>query len=114
MNIENLIELGRVTKSIKINGIEIQMHTLSTEEELKAYEATSNKILDTYSRLRALEVETLVNAIDKINGIPVSENEKREFLNKMQKATKDKLVDFYNQLDQESIQNIKIENVKNG
>lgn len=80
--LSELIELGSAKKNIKAFGKTWRMHTLDTRDQLSATNSTSE--YDNLSRVVALKVAIISNAIDAVDGQSIgNRSERREAFGKL-------------------------------
>lgn len=80
--LNDLIDLGTTKKDISAFGKTWKMHTLNTKDQLTATNSTSE--YDTFSRVVALKVAILANAVDSVDGQSLgNRSEKREIFGKL-------------------------------
>lgn len=108
MNIEELAGLGKVSKELEpLEGVKVVMHTLTAGEEQKMNEHVASFPNDIFARSKALQIETLVNSIESINGKLFSDNkELRAFLTNLQSYVLDHLYTAYISIEKESAESL--------
>ena len=80
--LNDLIELGAAKKEIKAFGKKWLMHTLSSKDQLAAANSTSE--YDTLSRVVALKIAIISNAINTVDGQSLgNKSERRELFGKL-------------------------------
>jgi hypothetical protein len=98
----DLFEIGRVTKTIKIAGHEIVMHTLNSNE----YSAMAGALKEDdgvglSKRLEALQREIVANAIETVDGKKLNSEEKSALVGMMQIGLSNMLYDEYGKMIEE-------------
>lgn len=108
MNLEDLAGLGKVSKEIEpLEGVKVVMHTLSAGEEQKMNEAIATFPNDVFARARALQIETLVNSIESINGKVFNDHkELRTFLQNLQSQVLDHFYMAFSSIEKESAETL--------
>lgn len=80
--LNDLIELGSTKKDVKAFGKTWKMHTLNIKDQLTATNSTSD--YDTLSRVVALKVAIVANAVDSVDGQSLgNKSERREIFGKL-------------------------------
>ena len=80
--LNDLIELGSAKKDVKAFGKTWKMHTLNIKDQLTATNSTSD--YDTLSRVVALKVAIVANAVDSVDGQSLgNKSERREIFGKL-------------------------------
>ena len=80
--LNDLIELGSTKKEIKAFGKKWAMHTLSSKDQLAAANSTSE--YDTLSRVVALKIAIISNAVTTVDGQSLgNKSERRELFGKL-------------------------------
>jgi len=80
--LNDLIELGSAKKDVKAFGKIWKMHTLDAKDQLAATNSTSD--YDTLSRVVALKVAIIANAIESVDGQSLgNKSERRETFGKL-------------------------------
>ena len=104
MNIEELAGLGKITKEVEpLEGVKVLLHSLTAGEEQKVHQVISAFPNDIIARAKPLQIETLVNSIESINGKLFRDSkELRDFLTNLQGSVLDHLYNAYISLEQES------------
>ena len=109
MTMLELSKIGRIEKEVEpIAGIKLKMHTLTVSEEQKINEYLGTFPTDLMSRIKPLQIETLVYSIESINETKFSDpNEIRTYLNTLQGSILDIFYTAYLELNKESTESIK-------
>lgn len=85
MDLERLDQLGRVEKEIELSkDWKVTLHTLTVIEQQKALKEVPEDVDEDAAKFTYLQTAILVQATDKINGVPVEEKKVREIYQKMQ------------------------------
>jgi hypothetical protein len=113
MNAQELAGLGKIEKEVEaFQGLTVKFHSLTVKEEIALNAALSAAPQDLVSRSEVLQLETLINSIEKVGERVFSDpKELREYLIGLQRHVLAHLWDVWNShFDQESAK--KIEELK--
>lgn len=97
-NFDDLISLGQVRRTVKLAGHEITMHTLSTLEYGKMTERLSDDLPNQSKRFEVLQREVLCAAVDSIDGLKPSYEEKVRLFGMLQLGFSNMLYSEYSSM----------------
>ena len=97
----DLIDLGRVTRTVKVAGRDIRMHTLDSSEYAKMTERLGDDNISMGRRLESLQREVLASAIDSIDEKSISLEDKSKLVGQFQVGFSNLLYDEYGKMVEE-------------